>query len=285
MAQTAIGYTSPIADYQPFVDEKVTSWKTANDQVGQIGGWRAYAKEAQNSAPATPADLTTLDLGSLAHVSLPIRLAWFNAVAGKQTAAYAQQVYASSRAGAELAKRMYSVGNFTRLQQVHQQAEQAQAAAFLLKSSQEARHGHVALIRALGLNTAQGQALMVPDRLPDLPASPVHESVLKRVVRVKEAPIYADDAPLLLSSAYVDYRNAYDLSRHHRDEVLPLRKIIAEETLLRYNGMLVGVFELLAENREQSRTVMAAIASQHAFWQAEAVFQDLLRIQTLTTVE
>lgn len=54
IAQTAVTYTSPIADYQPYVDAKVTSWKAANDKVGQIGGWRAYAKEAQlpdNTAP------------------------------------------------------------------------------------------------------------------------------------------------------------------------------------------------------------------------------------------
>lgn len=47
IAQTALSYTSPIADYQPFVDEKISSWKAANDKVGQIGGWRAYAREAQ----------------------------------------------------------------------------------------------------------------------------------------------------------------------------------------------------------------------------------------------
>ena len=47
VAQTAVSYSSPIADYQPFVDEKISSWQTANDKVGQIGGWRAYAKEAQ----------------------------------------------------------------------------------------------------------------------------------------------------------------------------------------------------------------------------------------------
>ena len=46
-AQTVVHYTAPIADYQTFVDEKVTSWRAANDKVGQIGGWRAYAKEAQ----------------------------------------------------------------------------------------------------------------------------------------------------------------------------------------------------------------------------------------------
>jgi hypothetical protein len=57
IAQTSVSYTSPIADYKTFVDEKVTSWKAANDKVGQIGGWRAYAKEAQQPdntpAPAT----------------------------------------------------------------------------------------------------------------------------------------------------------------------------------------------------------------------------------------
>ena len=46
-AQTTISYASPIADYQPYVDEKIVSWKAANDKVEQIGGWRAYAKEAQ----------------------------------------------------------------------------------------------------------------------------------------------------------------------------------------------------------------------------------------------
>lgn len=47
LAQDAVSYTSPIADYQSFNDEKVAAWKLSNDKVGQIGGWRAYAKEAQ----------------------------------------------------------------------------------------------------------------------------------------------------------------------------------------------------------------------------------------------
>jgi hypothetical protein len=47
VAQTTVSYTSPIADYRPYADEKIVSWRAANDKVGQIGGWRAYAKEAQ----------------------------------------------------------------------------------------------------------------------------------------------------------------------------------------------------------------------------------------------
>ncbi|RZJ08029.1 MAG: RND transporter [Rubrivivax sp.] len=51
------------------------------------------------------------------------------------------------------------------------------------------------------------------------------------------------------------YRTAFDLARHYRDEVVPLRKRISEENLLRYNGMLASVFELLADARDQVSTV------------------------------
>lgn len=52
-------YQSPLANYRVLSDEKVKPWKETNDNVGRIGGWRAYAKEAQQpetpsgSAPAT----------------------------------------------------------------------------------------------------------------------------------------------------------------------------------------------------------------------------------------
>ena len=50
-------YKSSLANYRAFPDEKLTSWKEANDNVGRIGGWRAYAKEAQepeSAGPSTP---------------------------------------------------------------------------------------------------------------------------------------------------------------------------------------------------------------------------------------
>lgn len=39
-------YQSALEGYQAFSEEKVRPWKEANDNVGKIGGWRAYAKEA-----------------------------------------------------------------------------------------------------------------------------------------------------------------------------------------------------------------------------------------------
>ncbi|KQP22715.1 TolC family protein [Pseudorhodoferax sp. Leaf267] len=73
-----------------------------------------------------------------------------------------------------------------------------------------------------------------------------------------------------LREDYSAYRTAYDIARHHRDEVVPLHQVIANENLLRYNGMLIGVFELLAEAREQVASVTRAIDAQQQFWLADA---------------
>ena len=72
---------------------------------------------------------------------------------------------------------------------------------------------------------------------------------------------------------YQTYRTTYDLARHYRDEVVPLRKRIADENVLRYNGMLIGVFELLADARDQIASVNAYIDALRDFWIAETDLQ------------
>ena len=76
-----------------------------------------------------------------------------------------------------------------------------------------------------------------------------------------------------LRESYALYRNSHEVARLYLDEVIPLRKQVSEETLLRYNAMLLGVFELLADAREQRETVMQAIRAQEDFWRAEADLQ------------
>ncbi|WP_232314062.1 TolC family protein [Ralstonia sp. A12] len=76
-----------------------------------------------------------------------------------------------------------------------------------------------------------------------------------------------------LRQSYAAYRTTYDIARHQRDEVVPLRKTISDENLLRYNGMLIGVFDLLADARDQVGAVMAEIAAEQQFWLADAALQ------------
>lgn len=79
-----------------------------------------------------------------------------------------------------------------------------------------------------------------------------------------------------LRENYAAYRTAYDISRHYRDEVIPLRKVISEENVLRYNGMIIGIFELLADSRDQIGAVISAIAAEQQFWLADAALQATL---------
>lgn len=77
-------------------------------------------------------------------------------------------------------------------------------------------------------------------------------------------------------AAYSAYRTAYDLARHYRDEVVPLRKRISDENMLRYNGMLIGVSELIADAREQVTGVTGYVEALRDYWLADTNLQTAL---------
>jgi outer membrane protein TolC len=85
--------------------------------------------------------------------------------------------------------------------------------------------------------------------------------------RVAERAVNAESE---VRDAYHAYRTALDLARHYQDEMVPLGQRISEETLLRYNGMLIGVWDLLADARRQVTLVNAAIQARKDFWLAES---------------
>lgn len=69
--------------------------------------------------------------------------------------------------------------------------------------------------------------------------------------------------------AYLTYRSTYDIAAHYQREVIPLRKIISDETTLRYNAMLIDVFALLLEARQRIDALVAAIEARRNFWLAD----------------
>jgi outer membrane protein TolC len=87
---------------------------------------------------------------------------------------------------------------------------------------------------------------------------------------LNRAAAIAIDARSEVREAYRAYRSTFDIARHQRDEIVPIRQRIAEENLLRYNGMLIGVFELLADARAQVASVNGYIDALRDFWVAQA---------------
>jgi outer membrane protein TolC len=278
------------------------------------------------------------------QVAADTRRAWYAAVAAQESAAYAEQVKQAAEASAELARRMATAGNFSKLDHAREQVFYADATAQLARARQTAVSQREQLTRLMGLWGEDAQ-FRVPARLPDLPKTAreindLETQAIKSRLDVQGAmqeanniaaslgltratgfinvlevgymrnsasheprqtgyeielrlPIFdwggakvaraehtymqavhraADTAVRARSEmreAYAAYRTAFDLAKHYRDEIVPLRKHISEEVLLRYNGMLMSVFELLADARQQIAAVSAAIDTQRDFWLAE----------------
>ena len=65
-------YRSAFDGYRGFTDQPVESWRKANDDVGRIGGWKAYARESQGDGaagghePAMPAGHGGMRMGPAA---------------------------------------------------------------------------------------------------------------------------------------------------------------------------------------------------------------------------
>ncbi|QTS88551.1 TolC family protein [Ectopseudomonas khazarica] len=284
---------------------------------------------------------------SLAVVELAseTRKAWYQAVAAEEGLVYARQVLEAAEAGAELARRLAAVGNFSKLQQAEQQGFYAEAGIAVLRAEQARVASRERLTRLLGLWGEQ-IAYRLPERLPPLPDAadelPEVERLamnqrqdiqamrldverlaqnlgLTRTTRFVnvlelgvvnnrsneeptqrgyeisvELPLFdwsgakvaraeaqyrqalnraaetAINARSQVREAYQVYRNAFELARHYRVEVLPLRQRMAEENLLRYNGMFISTFELLADARRQVLAVDGYLQAQRDFWLARA---------------
>lgn len=68
--------------------------------------------------------------------------------------------------------------------------------------------------------------------------------------------------------AYRAYRLNYDLAQRYARDVLPLRKAMSDEQMLRYGAMQIDVFTLLSDIRQQIAARVTATEVQRDFWLA-----------------
>jgi outer membrane protein TolC len=94
------------------------------------------------------------------------------------------------------------------------------------------------------------------------------EAIYSRAVdRFAQAAI---DARSQIREAYAAYRATFDIAKQQRDEVVPARKVVAEQNLLRYNASLISVFDLLTDARGRIASVDDYIQSVRDFWMAKS---------------
>ncbi len=93
------------------------------------------------------------------------------------------------------------------------------------------------------------------------------------LAHMRSANLLAEKAVNIRSearSAYEAYRSRYDIARHYRNNVVPLRTKIEEEATLSYNGMITSTFELLADVRAKVNSTVLSVNAKRDFWLADA---------------
>lgn len=219
------------------------------------------------------------DAGELLEVAAQARKAWVQAVAARQVLPPQRTALQAAEAANELGLRMVSVGNWSKLQQTQVQLALSNARMNLRRAEYAAAQAEAALIQTLRL-TGQHASVQLPDRLPDLPAQTLTAQQLDARAAAIAGHLPRTEAlrnAALVRQARQAYAASHALALAARDEVVPTRELISEETLLRYNGMLKSVWDVLTEAGNHAQAVVAATEAQRDFWLAEADVQWVLQ--------
>jgi outer membrane protein TolC len=91
-----------------------------------------------------------------------------------------------------------------------------------------------------------------------------------------QAELTAISAASNAREALAAYQTSLDIAKHIGKVVLPLRQRISQEQMLKYNGMLISVFDLLDDLRVAMKLESAYIDAVKDFWLADANLQQAL---------
>ena len=78
-------------------------------------------------------------------------------------------------------------------------------------------------------------------------------------------------------------RSAHARARQYETVILPAQKTVMEQTLLQYNAMQVGVFQLLEARRELLDVQLAHADTVREYWSAQAAYEALLSGRMVNT--
>ena len=277
-------------------------WIEQNNLVGEIGGWRTYAKE---KAPeqALPQG-TTYSLSQAIERSLSQQLDWTNYLPGsesiqnfylltpaqrsalqqrytiiyettksyyelvalKEKSRYMADVVDAVQAASELTNRMQKVGNINQLGQLKQQKELLKTQLEMQSLQTKTKEANERFIQRMNFDQ-RNLKLDVENRLPT-PPKDVRKLTDKERRAIDLGDINSPATVQVRSNARIAYENyleRFQKVRTYQTEVLPNQKKISEEKLLRYNAMLIDVFHLLEDAEDQRKTVMQYIDANAAF--------------------
>ena len=276
-------------------------WVEQNNLVGEIGGWRTYAKEKAPDQPLPQG--SSYALNQAIERSLTQQLDWTNYLPGsesiqnfyvltpaqrsalqqrfniiyettksyyelvalKEKSRYMADVLDAVQAASELTNRMQKVGNINQLGQLKQQKELLKAQLEMQSLQSKTKEATERFIQRMNFDQRDIK-LDVENRLPS-PPKDARKLTDKERRAIDLGDINSPATVQVRSNAriaYEIYLERFQKVKTYQTELLPNQKKISEEKLLRYNAMLIDVFHLLEDAEDQRKTVMQYIDANSA---------------------
>ncbi len=222
-----------------------------------------------------------IDIGAdFIETAEEVRKSYYTAVAAQQRFDMLSQAVTATQAMAELANAQYKAGTANRRSQALQHAVHAETVKALADARQELVAAREDLNRRLGL-WGEDIAWTSPKTLPDLPTAKPAFARLEEYALGNRFDVLAERKSWGLWHTAVEVRSevrenlaamqtAYETARYQRDTVLPLATTILDGTQREYSGMLLGVYDLLADIRGEIEAGRDYIERLRDFWIAYA---------------
>ena len=292
-------------------------WVEQNKLVGEIGGWKVYAKEQPSAKVPSNQNIFSLNQAverMLSHqldsvnylpgsesmtdyyvlspaqrsalqqrysIIYETSKSYYELVAQREKLSHMEDVLNAVEAASELTDRMYKVGNVNELKLLNQKKD-------LYKKRLEYKALEAKYIEAKErfiqrLNFVNRDLnVAVEPRLPELPKD--SRKLTDKEQRSINLGTISNPGSVQIRSltriSYENYLEKFNKAKSYKEDILPTQKKISEENLLRYNGMLIDVFHLLEDAEKQSKTVIEYIDANLALLiQAAKLEKDLIDAQ------
>ena len=107
----------------------------------------------------------------------------------------------------------------------------------------------------------------------DLQRDVVQSELVAKQQRYKNTVLAAASE---LRESYQGYRTAYDIAKHYKDQIIPMYETLLDEATYEYNGMIIGVFELVQVGLEKASAEIRAIDALQNLHLAELKLNSVL---------
>lgn len=292
-------------------------WVEQNKLVGEIGGWKVYAKEQPSAKVSSNQNIFSLNQAverMLSHqldsvnylpgsesmtdyyvlspaqrsalqqrysIIYETSKSYYELVAQREKLSHMEDVLNAVEAASELTDRMYKVGNVNELKLLNQKKDLYKKR--LEYKALEAKHVEAKERFIQRLNFVNRDVnVNVEPRLPEL-TKDSRRLTDKEQKSINLGTISNPGSVQIRSLARISYENyleKFNKAKSYKEDILPTQKKISEENLLRYNGMLIDVFHLLEDAEKQSKTVIEYIDANLALLiQAAKLEKDLIDAQ------